>query len=124
MNMGTRFFAVAVLVMITATALADGGAFEPDNVVRVDTLTVERVVEVPLRVDTVYAEGSPGCGVLELDDGRLLPFKALQRRRIKRMFPPSQYDGRYDTRWYAYRTCERQSRVVQLGGTAGYAWAN
>lgn len=35
-------------------ALADGGAFQPDNVVRVDTLRVVETVEVPLRVDTVY----------------------------------------------------------------------
>jgi len=54
MKLGTRFYGAACLLMITIASLAEGGAFEPDEVVRVDTVTVQMTNVI--RVDTIYVE--------------------------------------------------------------------
>jgi hypothetical protein len=110
-------FALACLVLITVSALAKGGAFEPDEIVGVDT--VEVVVEVPLRVDTVYVAAVGDCGTLHLDDGRRLAATHADRGRgwgtIER------FDSMQE-RWRRYRSCSGE--IVHLDGRPrGYAFA-
>lgn len=122
MKLGTRFFGAACLLMITIASLAEGGAFEPDNVVRVDTVRVQVVTEIPLRVDTVYVGATLSCkGVLEMEDGRVIRFSRLKRTSRRSMARPDRYDGWYAS-WHSYRACG--GGVVMLNGAKGYAWGD
>lgn len=111
-------FLLVVLVGITIMTMAKGGAFEPDNVVGVDTVFI--TVSVPLRIDTVYLQAKKGCGILVLPTGSVEV--SYVKRDGYRWGRVASYSRIQIQKVTGYRTCDGEQVVMLPNRVTASLW--